>query len=866
LPARFDVGGSERGLVLSGEREAGRPTRRLLGRETPCVGRERELRTLEAIVDECISAPVAHAVLLTGPAGIGKSRIRFELVEAVRARDPHAEIWLGRGDPMHAGSPFSILSRVLRRAVGLSEGEDLELQRRKLRARVSRHVGPDAQQRVTEFLGELLDLAFPEAASVPLSAARQDPVLMGDQVRRAFEDFLAAETQHHPVVIVIEDLQWGDLPTVKLVDAALRTLAEAPLIVLAVARPEVHELYPGLWSERGVQEIRVGTLTKRASTALVREMLGDLDEETVAGIVRRAGGNALYLEELIRAHASGRKDSLPDTVLAMVQARIESMEPEARRVLRAAAVFGQTFWAGGVTHLLGGGDVAAEVSAWLSTLDEREVVMRTASSKFPGETDLAFRHALMRDAAYAMLTEADAELGHRLAAEWLERTGERDATTLAEHFEKGRAPDRAAVWWTRAAIDALDANDFGRALDSAARGEASGAQGEELGRLDLVRAEALRLSGDVERALGAVESALGRLEPGSALWCDAAAERALVLQRSGRARELEAAAEELLALETTADTLDGFALAHVRTALALLRVGERGLATRLATRVEAIGGTRPLFGPVTRGWLSALRAVTALLDGDRGRYLGEARAALAAFEEAGDARPALEQRVSIGSVTMELGDYPEAERMLTEALATAERLGLTHAAAGARHNLGLVLARRGRVPEALDMQERALEVFRVQDRRLEGGARVALALIHEIAGSLDAAEREARAALELLSEAAPPLVPVALAALGSIRLGKGHADEALELGERALAVAEATGGIEYGESLVRLVHALALYQSGRGDAARAAIAVARERVLAQAAELDTQLARCFVENVPDNARILELAAAWLGPS
>jgi tetratricopeptide (TPR) repeat protein len=337
-----------------------------------------------------------------------------------------------------------------------------------------------------------------------------------------------------------------------------------------------------------------------------------------------------------------------------------------------------------------------------------------------------------------------------------------------------------------------------------------------------------------------------------------------VLQRLGRARELELAAEELLALNASADTLDGFVLAHVRTALALLRVGDRELATKLAGRVESLGGPKPLFGPVTRAWLRALRAVTALLDGDRGRYLTEARAALAAHEEAGDARPALEQRISIGSVTMELGQYAEAERLLTAALATAERLGLAHAAAGARHNLGLVLARRGRVLEALDMQERALEVFRIQDRRLEGGARVALALIHEIAGDLDAAEHQAQAALELLREAAPPLVPVTLAALGSIRLNKGRAREALALAEEALAVAEASGGIEYGESLIRLVHALALYQSGDSAKAREAIAIARTRVREQAAELGPTLAESFVQNVPDNARILELASAWLG--
>lgn len=865
LPARFEVRGAGDGLALEAERDARRPARRLLGRETPCVGRERELRTLDAIVDECISAPVAHAVLLSGPAGIGKSRIRFELVENVRRRDEHVEIWFGRGDPTRAGSPFAILAQVLRGAAGLIEGEPLGVQQKKLTARVARHVAPAERARVSEFLGELLSLGFSDSGSIQLQAARQDAVLMGDQVRRAFEDFLAAETGSHPVLIVIDDLHWGDLPTVKLLDAALRTLAEAPLFVLAVARPEVHELFPGLWSERGVQEVRVGALTRRAATQLAREMLGELDDEGLQSIVQRAGGNALYLEELIRAHAEGRRDGLPNTVLAMVQARIEAMEPEARRVLRAAAVFGQTFWSGGVTRLLGGADVEAEVGAWLSTLDEREVVTKAATSKFPGQLELSFRHALLREAAYAMLTREDAELGHRLAAEWLEQAGERDAATLAEHFEQGGDAERALPWWQSAAAEALDANDFAAALASAERGLARGASGEERGRLELVRAEALRLSGDLDQARAAVSEALELLPRGGARWCDAAAERALVLQRLGRGRELEDAARQLVELEPSPEAFDGLVLALVRTALALLRVGERTLAASLSSRAEALGGRQPLFGPVTRAWLHALRAISALLDGERGRYLSEARAALAHHEEAGDARPALEQRISIGSVTLELGDFAEAERVLSEALATAERMGLTHAAAGARHNLGLVVARRGRLAEALELQLRALDVFRAQDRRLEGGARVALALILELTGNLAAAEDEASTALALLREAAPPLVPAALAALASIRLGQRRPADALALCREAFAVVETAGGLEFGESLLRLVHALALYETGDEGSAREAIAIARRRVLEQARRLDPELTGHFLESVPDNVRILELAEAWLGP-
>src|SRR5262249_50404837 len=156
--------------------------------------------------------------------------------------------------------------------------------------------------RVAAFLGELLGTPFPDSSSVALHAARQDPMLMGDQMRRAFEDFLSAECAVQPVLFVLEDLQWGDLPSVKFFDSALRACADLPWMVLGIARPEVHDLFPGLWRERNVEEIRLGKLTRRGCEKLVFAVLGDGVPQPVADqITLRAAGNALYLEELIRA-------------------------------------------------------------------------------------------------------------------------------------------------------------------------------------------------------------------------------------------------------------------------------------------------------------------------------------------------------------------------------------------------------------------------------------------------------------------------------------------------------------------------------------------------------------------------------------
>lgn len=856
LPPRFEIAGERGGFTLVEVTHKERPARLLLGRETPCVGRDRELRTLHAILDESIGAPLSQVVLVTGPAGAGKSRVRYELMRQLDERHPELRVWLGRGDPMRAGAPFGILAQALRRALGIGEGDPREVQRAKLSDHVGR-LGPAGDgERIGEFLGELVGVPFPE--SVALQAARQDPLLMGDQVRRAAEDFLALECRKNPVLLVLEDFQWGDAATVKVIDSALRNLPELPWTVLAIARPDVHESFPALWQERNVQEVRIGALTRRAAESLIKETLGEVDAATLGELTQRAAGNAFYLEELIRARAEGRRDALPDTVLGMVKERIEGMEPEARRVLRAASVFGQTFTGSGITALVGGDAMAGEIGEWLSTLEQREVVTRRAEP-VAGDGEYTFRHALVRDAAYAMLTDEDRALGHRLAAEHLERSGVLDGTLLAEHFERAGTPERAAHFWGVAARAALDACDFDAAITRAERGLASGVTGLDAAELELCRGEALRLAGRVAESLPVVERALASFAPGSLGWCNAVGERSLILQRLGQSVELVATASELESAAPDDDATDALALARVRAALALIRFGERARARSL---VELAERAAPIAGPVTSAYIHAFKAVEALLDGSPARYLAEARTAHARYSEVGDVRLALEQSISIGSMQMELGAHAESEKTLREAIASAERLGLWHALAGARHNLGLALAHLGRFDEAIRLEQQALEAFRDRDQRMAGGAELALAMIHLLRGDDARALEAGTRALDVLKSAAPPLVPAALATLSRARLALGDAREALELANEADALLS-SAGTEYGEHSIHRARAEALDANGQREAARNVVRKARERLAEEAARLaDPALEDCFLEHVPDNVRLLGLAKEW----
>jgi eukaryotic-like serine/threonine-protein kinase len=857
LDTQFEIGGDAVGLYLMHERDVVEVSRTLMGQQTPCVGRERELAVLSGLFEECVSEPLARAVLVTAAEGVGKSRVRYELLRRIRDRGEPVEIWIGRGDPLRAGSPFGMIAPALRRTAGILDGEPLDVSRHKLRARVARNASTDLA-RTTLFLGELIGAPFPDDASQELRAARRDPLLMADQMHRAFEHLLAVETAAQPVVIVLEDLHWGDLPTTQLIDSALRALPDRPWLVLALARPDVHELFPGLWSERGVHEVRLDNLTKKGSAQLVKRVLGEAASDTlVQRLVEQAGGNAFYLEELIRAAADGKREALPETVLALVQGRLERLEVDARRVLRAASVFGSVFWRGGVSELLGGAARASGTRAWLDELVARELIARAPTSKFADDSEYLFRHALVREAAYAMLTDADRTLGHQLAATWLVRMGETDAITLAEHCERGGEPERAVEHYRAAAEQALAACDFAGAGARADRGVACGAQGETLGALRLVQAEAHKWAGDFVATARRGLEAVALLPRGSARWFMAAGEAAEASGKLDDTPQLIALAELLRDAPADRDALPARVSATAIAAFGLFQHGNYDPGQVLLDLVEA--AATPDADPIVLARMHQTRSSRAMFSGDAGAYLESERAAAAEFERAGDLRYACMQRGHVGYAYLEIGAYAEAEAALREAIAAGTRLGLENVVATAKHNLGRALQHQHRLDEALAVETEAFDAFHAHnDRRLECGARMYLSYILLELGDLARAETELRAAIET---ATPPFRPQALASLARVLLAGDRRGEALGVATEAQATLDSLGSVEEGESLVRLMIAETLLATGQEDAARAAARRARERLLERAARIsDLEWRRSFVDNIPENARTLELAA------
>ena len=850
LEARFDLSLAGSRACVVGERTH-EATRTLLGKPTVSVGRRRELGMLVGAWDHAVEEPAASVVLVTAPAGMGKSRLRYELLRTLRQRGETFTLLEGRGDSLSAGSPFALVVPAIRRWAGVREADPPELVQEALGRKLARRLEADELERVWLFLCELVGAPVLSSEDPALRAARGDPMLLAETTKRAFCDWIEAECEAQPVLMILEDLHWGDVPSVRFVEAALSRVPDRPLLVLALARPEVHERFTELWERHALQEVRLGALSKAASLQLVEQVLGDVDATLAEELATRAAGNAFYLEELIRAAAEGGRKGLPETVIAMVQSRLDALGQEAKQVLRAAAIFGESFWTSGVESLLGEG-VSLGVDEWLTELAEREVVTARPSARFPGQREWRFRHALVRDGAYELLTTEDRALGHRLAGRWLVAVGEQDARVLAEHFDRGDEPTEAARWLARAAEQALEGNDLDGAIASVTRALALVADGSRSGSLDARRdasstdapidASPHELRGQLHATeslarywksdyAGAVRSgraAADTLREGSRAWYRALGSATVASARLGDFASVDELFQRVVSVdaepEAEAERLVGLA----RGTFQLIFAGRFEEADRVLARIATLAEDEESLDALTLAQVHHVRGVRACMIGDVGTFLHHLAPAVEHFERAGDLRNASLERTTLAWCHAEVGDFEEASRIARANLARCESMGAQQAITYAKVNLGYFLIH---VDGARDEARRVLgeaiaECRAVGNARLAGWALTHLASLERLEGASEHEEHAAREASELLA-ASPGLQAWALARRALACLDLGRPEEALDHAASAHATFERLGGLIQGESVVPLAYARALRATG--DLERAAVVLAKGR-------------------------------------
>jgi tetratricopeptide (TPR) repeat protein len=666
-------------------------------------------------------------------------------------------------------------------------------------------------------------------------------------------------------VLVLEDLQWGDLPTVRFIDAALRELRELPWMVLALGRPEVTERFPDLWKGRAVQVLQLPPLARKAGERLVRQALGStVDSNTMERLVAQADGNPFYLEELIRAAAGGRGEALPETVIAMVQSRLAGLDEEARRALRAASIFGEVFRADAVALLLGSEALPEPVYELLEKLVEQEVLVQRTEGRLPGEREYAFRHALLREGAYAMLVEEDRALGHRLAAEWLEAQGGRDPIMLAEHLVRGRMPGHAARFYQKAAEQALIAGDVAAAAAHAQRGIDCGAP--EAMRIELLGllCETYLWNLHWDAAVPRLEEVLRLAAPGSAPWGRAMTIRLSVAMGQSRIDELKVISETLRNVTPSPAALQPVALALSAAAHYLDQVGYIETADSLMERLHTLIAPVAQEEPVAAGWVDSLwsRRIGFLKE-DPWRGMLEGQVGLSRFGKVHHPQGIAGCSLFIAINLWLLGALPEAEAELRRLEDLDEML--SDAVAFRRFALAGVLTDRGALTEARHEAERMVEIGRARQLfPVEGRGLWALAEVLRREEDLAAAETAARAACERLSSLLPDQVP-AVATLAAILLAEGRTEEACATAQEAMSRYHEVGVCNFARSsFLYTVHAECLHARGDEAGARRGIAKACERLEATAERIGDPRYRQSFYALPERVRLLALARDWLG--
>lgn len=864
LGARFDVGGDERGLFLVGERDVAEHSRTLLGNPIPFLGRDTEFAQLCKLVEQAERDRTARAVIITGEAGVGKSRLRQEFVQWAGARSRPTEVWIGQGDPIAAGASFGPIARAMRRIANLTPGEPLAVAQRKLRARIGRHVDPLRAASITEFFAEFMGLYFDTEGRPQLLAARRNSMMMWDCLRRAFEEFVVAECRDGTIVLVLEDMHFGDVSTVSLIEPVLAK--RLPFIVVALGRPALSRQLPDLWASRSPVTMTLGPLSSRDSQAFVRAALGSKGKPAIiTHIAERSGGNAFFLEELIRTAVRSKDYSLPDSVVATVQGMLEQVDPRARRALRAASIFGETFSKSNLVALLG--EDGRDATVLLDKLIAAEVLERRESSLRAGAgigEEYAFRHAYVRETAYSMLTDEDRVLGHKLAARHLAALGNVDDSQLAEHYARAGEPQRAIRHFTRAAAQALSGSDLARAISLAERGKACGAADDDLGALLAIQAEAHRWRGQNVDAVQCSRQALQVLVRGTDTWCTAAYELVSCALQLGDATPLDYIAPTLSEIVNAHSTRKpAVVIACARIATMLYMSGRRDVADamfQLAITHEA--AVAPM-DPSVHVRVHEARVVRAFAVGDLASAATLADELIRNLTELGDVRNVALHRSNQGVALNAMGAYAEAERTLRAALEAAEPLGLARILCAIQQNLGFSLAHTGRLEEAQLLLSRSIrESILQRNRRLEAGARVYLAIAALYARKLEIADAEARAAADAMGDAAIGIY--ALGALALSEIMRGRIDEAARTAQRALAALEAHGGtVEEGEGIARLAHIEVCVARGDEAGARQALAIAKERLEARANMITrSEWRRSFLEMVPEHKRTMDLAAHY----
>ena len=467
------------------------------------VGRDVELRLLRDAFERARNEGSTQLVTLVGAPGMGKSRLVWELFRLIEA-EPALVSWRQGRALAYGGGSFGAVAEAVRAHVGVLESDtpaDIEV---KLSAAVE------------ELFDEERDRSWITGRVRPLVGLESAGTRAREESFAAWQRLIEAIADRSPLILVLEDLHWADDGTLDFVEHLVDWTTDVPLLVLCTSRSELLERRPTWGGGRlNSHTIALSPLSDDDTAQLLGDLLGGptLDASLQSRLLQQTGGNPLYAEEYARMLNTAAGAELPDSVQGIIAARLDLLDPPEKQLLQDAAVLGKVFWRGGVQAL---GARAADEQ--LQRLVRKEFIRRERTSAMSGEPEFAFRHALVRDVAYAQLPRAARAEKHRLAAEWIAAGPATRPDLVAHHYTEALELARAA------GVDTT-------ALEQPARQalRAAGDRARSLGAYhdatELYRRSLALDPDEIERRylLGAiVGTASASLDPGAGSWADEA--------------------------------------------------------------------------------------------------------------------------------------------------------------------------------------------------------------------------------------------------------------------------------------------------------------------------------------------------------
>ena len=408
------------------------------GLEAPFVGRDDELRLLKDFFHATSRERRARLLSVTGVAGIGKSRLAWEFLKYI---DGVLEtVWWheGRSPALGEGVTFWALGEMVRRRAGLAETDDEATTRERVAATLLEFVPDETERRWIE-PALLTLLGFGDAA------ARSR-----DELFASWRTFFERVATEFPAVLVFEDLHWADPGLLDFIDHLLEWSSNSPIYVITLARPELLERRPG-WGagRRNFVALSLEPLTEAAMRELLAGLVPGLPEPAIRAILDRAGGIPLYAVETVRMLvAEGKLEeaegafrpvgdlgdlAVPETLHALIAARLDALDSVDRALLQDASVLGQTFTVEALAELRAEPREVLEVR--LRALARREILILDSDPRSPERGQYGFAQALLREVAYSTLARTDRRARHLAAARHFEASGdEQMAGVLATHY------------------------------------------------------------------------------------------------------------------------------------------------------------------------------------------------------------------------------------------------------------------------------------------------------------------------------------------------------------------------------------------------------------------------------------------------